>query len=103
MDSFAIMLLKKTFQYYFLSIFWKSSFEARCPGFEFWVCGDVLCGLGRVPQPFCAPFLLIPISQNDCEDENAFKTCQVLIIMHSSCLGSPRKANIMVIQNGFLS
>ena len=29
---------------------------------------DMLSGLGQVPQPLCAPFLPIPISQNDCEE-----------------------------------
>ena len=77
-DSFAIMLLKKTLQYYFLSTFWKSSVEARLAGFGFWVVGDVLSGLGRVPQPHCPPFLPIPLSRNDCEEENACETCQCL-------------------------
>ena len=67
------MLLKKTLQYYFLSTFWKSSVEARLAGFGFWVVGDVLSGLGRVPQPHCAPFLPIPLSRNDCEEENAVR------------------------------
>ena len=31
------------------------------------------------------------------------KTYKVLIIMHSSCIGSPWKANIMAINTGFLS
>ena len=57
-------ILKKTFQYYFLSIFWKSSVEARLPG----SVGDMLSGLGQVSQPLCAPFLPISVSQNDCED-----------------------------------
>ena len=45
---------------------------------------------------------MLPLSQNVCEDSNAVKTYKVLIIMHSSCIGSPQKANIMVIKNGFL-
>ena len=89
--------LKKTFQYYFLSIFWKSSVEARLPG----SVGNMVSGLGQVPQPLCAPFLPIPISQNDCGDENAFRTCQVLLIMYGQCIGCPQKANILVIQMDF--
>ena len=59
---------------------------------------DMLSGLGQVPQPLCAPFLPIPISQNDCGNENAFRTYQVLLIMHGRCTGRPQKANILVIQ-----
>ena len=63
--------------------------------------GDMLSGPGHVPQPLCAPFLPVPISQNDCGDENAFRTCQVLLIMNGQCIGSPQKANILVIQMDF--
>ena len=66
-----------------------------------WSVGDILSGLGQVPQPLCAPFLPIPISQNDCGDENAFRTCQVLLIMHGQSIGRPQKANILVIQIDF--
>ena len=61
----------------------------------------MLSELGQVPQPLCAPLLPIPISQNDCEDENAFKTCQVVLIMHGQSIGRPQKANILVIQIDF--
>ena len=53
------MLLKKTFQYHFLSVFGNSRVQARFPGFEFWAVGELLCGPGYVPQPFFAPALPI--------------------------------------------
>ena len=52
------------------------------------VC-DMLSGPGHVPQPLCAPFLPVPISQNDCGGENAFRTWQVLLIMHGWCIRRP--------------
>ena len=96
------MLLKKTFQYHFLSVFWNSSVQARLPGFEFWAVGELLCGPGHVPQPFLLHLFLS-------KGSNVLYLSPRMIVrikmhnMHSHCIISPQKPTIMVIKSGFLS
>ena len=93
--------LKRLFNITFLAYFGRAVLKPDFVGLNSDSVGDMLSGLGQVPQPLCAPFLPIPISQNDCGDENAFRTCQVLLKMHGRCIGHPQKANILVIQMDF--
>ena len=93
--------LKRLFNITFLAYFGRAVLKPDFLGLNYGSVGNMLSGLGQVPQPLCLPFLPIPISQNDCGDENAFRTCQVLLKMHGRCIGHPQKANILVIQMNF--
>lgn len=49
----------------------------------------------------CKILKIVPTSQNLCEDLKVLSICEVLIIIHNTCMVSPQKMIIMIIKKEF--